>query len=118
MLDIRTIRENPDRVRQAIRDKHADADLDRFLDLDRNRREIIQKADRLKERRNTVSEEIARSKKEGRDGSAMITAMKEVAGDIKKLDETLRETKSDAPDRHPDPNVPHASVPVGRMHVQ
>ena len=49
MLDLKFIRENPDIVRKAIEDKNESGDVDKILELDAKRREIIQEVEKLKE---------------------------------------------------------------------
>ena len=114
MLDLRFIREHPDLVRQAIQEKGERVDFDRLLELDKSRRELIRRADQMKGERNRVSEEIAKLKKEGKDGSAAITAMRKVSKEIKGMDEEIRtvEGKIGEIQIHI-PNVPHPSVPRG-----
>jgi seryl-tRNA synthetase len=82
--------------------------------LDRERRERITSAERLKAERNKAGEEIARRKKAGEDASALLTEMKRVSDEIKLASEHT--TVLDA--RLMDfmltvPNRPHSSVPVG-----
>ncbi len=114
MLDLKFIRENPDLVRQAIINKHETADIDKILELDINRREIIGQVEQLKAQRNTVSEQIARKKKNKEDAAEDIAQMKEVGQQIASLDDDLRSVK-EALDFHllRVPNIPHESVPVG-----
>jgi seryl-tRNA synthetase len=114
MLDLRFIRENTEKVRQAIEQKMARVDLDRLIELDRQRRETIQKADKLKEQRNRVSEAISGRKKEGKDGGTAIQEMKQVSQEIKTLDQDLRILEEQIQDLLIRiPNIPHPSVPVG-----
>ncbi len=115
MLAIRTIRENPDRVRKALADRGADVDLDRLLELDARRREILQDLEALRGRRNQVSKDVGRIKREGGDPSALMAEMREVGSRIKALEAELREVEPglDAILMQI-PNIPHASVPVGR----
>jgi seryl-tRNA synthetase len=114
MLDPKFIRSNPDAVRKALKDKGETADLNRYLELDDVRRNLLVKADALKHRRNEVSEEIGRCKKAGDDASKLMAEMKEVAASIKSLDEEIKSTEEaiEAIARWI-PNVPHPSVPVG-----
>ena len=60
MLDIRVIRENPDRVKQAMktRNKDMDAVVDAILDIDRQRRELQVQVDAMKAEQNKASKEI------------------------------------------------------------
>ena len=60
MLDLKFIRENPELVRQAIKNKNDKADIDRILELDAGRRGIISEVEQLKALRNSVTEEIAK----------------------------------------------------------
>lgn len=114
MLDLRFIRENPELVRNAVEVKGAEVDLNGLLELDKRRREIINKADRLKEKRNRVSEEIGRLKKEEKDGSAAILEMREVSREIKGLDEEIHRIEAQIWEiQIYIPNIPHPSVPVG-----
>ena len=63
MLDIKRIREQPDLVRKTIETKHGDPVLDEVIEKDLTRRAIIGRAEVLKNKRNTVSEEVARRKR-------------------------------------------------------
>lgn len=114
MLDLRFVRENPEQVKQSIIDRGGEVDLDQLLDLDKRRRECIHKADRLKEKRNKVSEEIAKLKKEGKDGSSVIAEMRKVSQEIKGLDEEIKNIEIKIHDFLIwIPNIPHDSVPRG-----
>ena len=59
MLDLKFIRENPDKVKQAAAAKNQPVDIDALLKADEERREFINQADKLKNLRNVVSKEIA-----------------------------------------------------------
>ncbi len=114
MLDLRFIREHPDLVRQAIQDKGERVDFDRLLELDKNRREIIRKADEMKAERNRVSEEIAKLKKDGKDGANAITDMRQVSKEIKDMDGEIRSIEDQIRKLQIHiPNIPHPSVPRG-----
>ena len=114
MIDIKLIREQPDRVQQNCIKKNDGSDIQRVVTLDVRRREIIQLVEDLKSKRNTVSQEVAALKKSGGDASALIIAMREVGDEIKTLDEELRLVEE-----HIEaimlriPNMAHESVPVG-----
>ncbi|MBI4364760.1 MAG: serine--tRNA ligase [Candidatus Latescibacteria bacterium] len=112
MLDLKRIRAEPERVREAIALKKTKADLDRVLALDERRRELLVTAERLKHERNETSEEIGRLKKAGRDASEKVAAMKRAGDEIKSLDARIAEVEADL-DRILVwiPNVPHESVP-------
>ena len=114
MLDLRFVRENPEKVKQSVIDRGGEVDLEQLLDLDKKRRECIKKADRLKEKRNKVSEEIGNLKKAGKDGSSAIAEMRKVSQEIKGLDESIKTIESQIHDILIwIPNIPHDSVPRG-----
>ena len=115
MLDLKRIREQPDQVRQGIVNKNEKGDVDRVLQLDARRREIIAEVEQLKNTRNVVSQEIARLKKEKQDAEAQIAEMKGVSDTIKSMDEELREVELSMREAQMYlPNICHDSVPVGR----
>ena len=61
MLDMRFIRENPDKVKAGLAKKYDSTDIDKILSLDEDRREIIRSVERLKAVRNAASAEIAKA---------------------------------------------------------
>jgi seryl-tRNA synthetase len=114
MLSRDYLRESSDHYRQALRNRGATADLDRFLELDRERREVIKQVEVLKNRRNTASQEIAALKKAKQDASARIEAMKSVGDEIRALDERLASIEAALHEVEMEfPNVPDPEVPVG-----
>ena len=112
MLDLKRIRTETARVREAIGFKKSPADLDRLLALDEQRRALLVRAEALKHERNEASEEIGRKKKSGEDASGAIQAMKRVGDEIKSLDEQIAGVEAEM-DRVLIwiPNLPHESVP-------
>ena len=116
MLDIKMVRANPDLVKQAMktRNKDMDAQVDRVIAIDAERRELSAKADGVKARQNAASKDIARLKKEGGDASAIMDEMKRLAEEGKEL--SARAADLETEQRNillTIPNIPHASVPVG-----
>ena len=114
MLDIRLIRENPDLVRAGIAKKNDKTDIDRILELDEKRREIIREVEQLKSERNKVSAEVAKMKKAGENADDEIRSMKAVGERISQLDEQQRQIEEEMQGLLIwVPNLPHESVPVG-----
>jgi seryl-tRNA synthetase len=114
MLSREYLRENADQYRQALRNRGASVDLDRFLELEAERRRIIATVESLKAKRNVASQEIATLKKAKQDATAQIDAMKSVGDEIRQLDERLAEVETELHDLEMlFPNMPHESVPVG-----
>ncbi len=114
MLSREYLRERTDDYRRALGNRGANVDLERFVDLDGERRRTIASVESLKARRNVVSQEIATLKKAKQDAAEQIAAMKQVGDQIKDLDARLADIETEL--RNLElyfPNVPHESVPVG-----
>lgn len=116
MLDVKFIRSEPEKVRQALINRNADTSvLDKFLEVDEQRRKLLYEVEQLKAERNTVSEHIAQMKREEKDASAEMERMREVSQRIKQMDADVAEIESKLSDMLLNiPNVPHESVPVGK----
>ena len=114
MIDVRIIRTNPELIMDAARKKGIDLDIEPFLKLDEERREILYQVEQLKNKRNVVSEEIGKLKTAGKNADSMIAEMKEVSGQIKGMDERIRFLDEEIQNfLLIVPNIPHESVPVG-----
>jgi seryl-tRNA synthetase len=114
MLSRDYLRERADEYRIALKNRGASVDLERFVELDAERRRTIARVEQLKNQRNTASQEIAQLKKNKQDASAQIDAMKKVGDEIKELDAKIAETELELENLELYfPNVPHSSVPVG-----
>lgn len=116
MLDAKFVRNEPEKVRQALINRNDDAaKLDEFLTLDEKWRQDLYDVEQLKAERNTVSEHIASMKKIKEDASSEIERMREVSSRIKQMDSDIAEIETKINDiLLTIPNVPHESVPVGK----
>ncbi|WP_424769062.1 serine--tRNA ligase [Paenibacillus sp. sgz302251] len=116
MLDVKILRNEFDKVEEAMRNRGASLDLIAdFPVLDTKRRDLIQETETLKNRRNTVSQEVAKLKKTGGDADALIIEMREVGDRIKELDEELRVLEAQVEElTQAIPNIPNESVPIGK----
>ena len=114
MLDIEIIRNEPERVREALRKRNNDpAIVDEVYALDIRRREVLQEVESLRAERNRVSKEIGRMKDKV-ERQARIAEMRQVGEQLSALEETLREVDVAFEERQLwIPNIPHESVPVG-----
>jgi len=119
MLDLKFIRENPDLVKQGIKNKNEKDTIDDVLKLDEERRSLIIRTDELKAKRNEVSSKVPQMKKAGQDVSGVLGEMKQVSDLITELDTKLKsvEEKIDKLLWYI-PNLPHPSVPVGKTAEQ
>ncbi len=86
MLDINLIREKPQQVRAALLKRMDEVDFTELLEWDKQRRSIIFDAESLKAKRNKVSAEIPKLKKEGRNIQQLLDEMKSIAEKIKEQD--------------------------------
>ena len=115
MLDLKFVRENPQIVKEAIALKSEPADLDRLLELDRERRRLLQKTEELKQLRNRVSREIGRA---GTDPAAVQQKkeeMRRVSTRIKEFDDGLRRFDEEMEKIALRlPNIPDPAVPPGK----
>lgn len=114
MLDAKLIRANPQLVEEALSKRGLANVLDKFLELDEQRRKILTKVEELKSFRNTASQEVGKMKKAGQDSAELMEKVRMVGQEIKDFDEELKEIET-----HIDnilltlPNMPHESVPLG-----
>lgn len=117
MLDLNYVRENIDKVREALQKRRGDTTaLDDFARADEERRRVIAESDQLNAQRNASSREIGQLMKEGRKDEA--EARRAEVGTLKDRIAELDQQRSQAEERMRDllstlPNVPHESVPVG-----
>ena len=116
MLDLNFVRENLPLVKEKLRQRGMDpAVLKDFHEVDTQRRHAITEAETRKAQRNKASEEIAKAKKAGQDASANMAQSKELRERIQELEKTATDLDARLRDILVGiPNLPHASVPVGR----
>jgi len=114
MLDLKFIRENPDLVKQSIKNRNLKIDLDAFIKLDDSRRKILLELEDLRAKQNKANDEISALLKAKKDTKGKISSMKEISEKIGKLQDKLKPINADLEKYLWNiPNVPHQSVPVG-----
>jgi seryl-tRNA synthetase len=116
VLDLKFIENNFEYVKRSLKKRNVnlDADIDKVLQLNSERKEIIKHAERLKKYRNEVSKEIGKIKKSGGDISEITQKMKSVSEEIAKFDLSLKEVEDEINKILLNiPNLPDESVPVG-----
>lgn len=115
MLDVKFVRSNIELVQEALSRRGNGITLDGFIRLDEERREKIFVVEQMKNRRNTVSEEIGRLKKAGTEAGDMVLEMRRLAQEIKGKDEEIRVIEEKMQEILLNiPNIPNESVPVGK----
>ncbi|HZV12478.1 MAG TPA: serine--tRNA ligase [Candidatus Kapabacteria bacterium] len=118
MVDIKIIREQPDVVRTAVKNKQETGALekfDRIIALDKTRREAIKNVEEKKASLNKISERIGQTKRKGESANEKdMVDSANLSGEIKELDKELRDVDAQLSELLLwIPNIPHESVPVG-----
>ncbi|WP_226000697.1 serine--tRNA ligase [Paenibacillus sp. BJ-4] len=115
MLDIKILRNELGRVEKALQNRGKSLDLiNGFTDLDVSRRELLQESEALKNRRNVVSGEVAKLKKNKENADDLIAEMRQVSDRIKEMDDQVRELEVQIDELVMSiPNIPNDTVPVG-----
>lgn len=114
MLDIKRIRENTEQVKAAAAAKRARVDIDRILERDDQRRELLSRVEALKAERNAGSKEVGRLKKAGEDSSDLEARMRAIGEEIKGFDAEVTTVTAERDHLMAYvPNVPAADVPEG-----
>ena len=114
MLDPKLIKESPEVLREMLKARAVDFDLDALIESDQKRREFIIKTDELRKKKNQVALEISQKKKAGEDVSSILDEMKNVSSELAKL-ETEQEGIEIKYSKlaFTIPNLIHKTVPVG-----
>ncbi|RPI89891.1 MAG: serine--tRNA ligase [Chloroflexi bacterium] len=114
MLDLNLIREKPDLVRTALRNRQMDASpVDEILRLDEKRRSLLTQVETLKAERNAVSKQIGKMKEAG-EREKKIAAMREVGDRIAALDKEVADVEADLQAiTSIIPNIPDERTPIG-----
>ena len=114
MLDPKIIKEDSQRVREMLRARSLEFDLDGLIESDKKRRDLIIKTDELRKEKNNIASEIAQKKKEKKDISTILEKMKSISKELAELEYLQEETRKKY-DRLSltVPNLIHDSVPIG-----
>ncbi|MCB4203804.1 serine--tRNA ligase [Deferribacterales bacterium Es71-Z0220] len=114
MLDLKLITGNPELVKEGLKRRNAEIDIDSILELDEKRRNLIKNVEELKKLRNDTSKEIGKIKKSGGDITEISAKMKKVSDDISEMDNAIKEIEEKIKDiLLTIPNLPDETTPVG-----
>lgn len=114
MLDIKLIRTETDRVKQALSRRKEQIDIDVLLELDNKKRELLFDVEQKKAEQNSVSKQIPKLKKDGKDTAEIFAQMKELSDSIKVADDKIREYDDQIQNiMYSIPNIPNETVPDG-----
>lgn len=114
MLDIKFIRQNPQKVKEGVAKKQAKVDIDRLLEVDEKRRETLRALEDMRAQKNKASKEIQEAKaKEEKD--VIILKMRELDGNSDRLTSALKESEEEFLKlMRQIPNLPLDEVPDGK----
>lgn len=115
MLDIKILRQEPDRIREALKNRNNDLDITPAIELDKKRRELLSDVEQKKAKQNEITKKVPAMKKAGEDTSALFAEMKELSNEIKSDDEKVREIDEELRSfMLKIPNIPNADCPIGK----
>lgn len=114
MLDVKRIRMNPDEVKDLLNKRGGDYPIDEVLDLDKERRDLLQEVEAKKAEQNKASKEVGMKKAKGEDAEDIIASLGSLSDEISEMDKKVKEVEEKI---HTlllgIPNTPDAKVPVG-----
>jgi seryl-tRNA synthetase len=113
MLDIKLIRQDPDRVKQELKNRNINVDIDELLNLDIRRRELLVEVEELRAEKNKASKLIPALK--GDEREELIKEMREVSKTLNNLEPQLKDVEEEFNNLMIKlPNLSHESVPIGK----
>ena len=115
MLDIKRIRANKEEVIESLNSRFGNYNLDKVIELDEKRREIIFEVENKKARQNEVSKQVPKLKKEGVDVSELFKEMKLLSDEIKEIDVKVKDLDEEIrKELLSIPNTPNKEIPIGK----
>lgn len=115
MLDLKFIRDNPNKVKTALKNRGLSLEIEPLLKLDKERRELLLEYESLSGQQNKASDEIARLKREKMGAAPILEAMKTVSQKTDEINEKVSEIDENISKVLINiPNMPHSSVPTGK----
>ncbi|HSA75922.1 MAG TPA: serine--tRNA ligase [Nitrosarchaeum sp.] len=115
MLDPKIIKDDPQRIRDMLKARAVEFNLDELVESDQKRRDLILKTDDMRKRKNQVALEISQKKKVGEDISPSLSEMKNISGELAKLESLQGEVEKKYSNLALTiPNLIHESVPIGK----
>ena len=114
MLDPKLIKEKPEVIKDMLKARSVEFDLEGLIDSDQQRREFISKTDELRKKKNQVALNISEKKKKGEDISSILAEMKSVSEELSKLEVDQNNIEKKYLKLATSiPNLIHESVPIG-----
>ena len=113
MLDIKVLRQEPERIKEALKKRFNPLDIEPAIELDKQRRAILAEVEQKKAKQNEITKQIPQMKKNGENTDQIFAEMKELSNDIKADDEKVRDIDEQLRNfMLRIPNIPNPEVPV------
>jgi len=114
MLDPKLIKEKPEIIRNMLKSRAVEFDLDALIESDQKRREFIIKTDELRKKKNQIAVIISEKKKGGEDISSILAEMKNISNELTKIESEQENVENKYLKLASTiPNLVHESVPIG-----
>jgi len=113
MLDIKFVRENPEKVKEAVKNKRLNFDVDKFLNIDKKRRELLQEVEKTRSKKNQANEQIKKSKTKKEKEDIILEMQKldksadAITGEFQRIDKEFQDLTLRIP------NIPSEDAPIG-----
>ena len=115
MLDIKILRQDPDKIREALKNRCNDLDISPAIELDKQRRELLTDVEQKKSKQNEITKKVPAMKKAGENTDELFKEMKELSSEIKADDEKVRDIDEKLREfMLRIPNIPNPSCPIGK----
>ncbi len=115
MLDPKILKEEPDKIRDMLKARAMDFDLDGLIESDKMRRELILQTDNLRKEKNKMAILISNKKKNDEDANEFLVELKKINEELEKLELTQNQVNEQYNRLvHTLPNLVHDSVPIGK----
>ena len=114
MLDIKLIRENPEKINELLKRRNPELSIDTIIAIDADRRKVQAQADELRAKRKSESQKIGMMKKNGENTDAIQEEVRKLGDEVKALEEKQVELDNIQRDMLlRTPNTPDESTPIG-----
>ncbi|MBT8243465.1 MAG: serine--tRNA ligase [Nitrosopumilus sp.] len=114
MLDPKLVKEKSQIIRDMLKARNVDFDLDNLIEADKKRRELIIKTDELRKKKNETGIQISKMKKAGEDTTQILNKMAEISEEQSKLESEQTDIENNYSRLALTiPNLIHESVPIG-----
>ena len=115
MLDIKILRTEPEKIREALKNRNSDIDITPAIELDLKRRELLTDVEQRKAKQNEINKKIPAMKKAGENTDEIFAELRKISAEIKEDDAKIAEIDEELRNfMLRIPNIPNSEVPVGR----